>query len=547
LPAYVREMGRGLAMIGGDQSFGAGGYRGSPIEDLLPVEMDPRSLERNPATSIAVVIDTSGSMAQREGQRTKLELAAEGTARIAQLLRDDDELTVIPFDIRPTGVIGPLAGAEREQVIAESARMQIGLNGGGITVRSALLEAARYLRASQQPVRHIVLLADGDDAEEQEGVPELLRELLNDSITTSVVAIGRGRDLPFLERTAAQGDGRYFFADKATNLPAILADEAQQVLRPYLIEERFVPARVARHAPLSDDTALTALDGYVATRARPTAQTVLLTPQQEPLLATWQVGLGRGLAWTSDLGGRWASELVAQPTFPQLATRLVGWLLPTTPNQSLQLSASAAQGQVALTVHASQPDGQPRSGLRSVAELRDAQNRPQTVMLREVAPGRYTGAALQIAPGSYAIEATVVDATGAALGVVAGGVTMPGAAEYRFVDDRGALLQEAAQLTGGQIEPLAEAVFAPTNSGRGTPWVPWRALIALVALLLPLEIAVRRLPSDGIRWHALRDAVALLLTRAAPQAHQRRYLPGARLVPVARKATILRKRRDPWK
>jgi uncharacterized membrane protein len=37
---FVTETGGGFLMIGGDNSFGRGGYRGTPVEEILPVEMD---------------------------------------------------------------------------------------------------------------------------------------------------------------------------------------------------------------------------------------------------------------------------------------------------------------------------------------------------------------------------------------------------------------------------------------------------------------------------------------------------------------------------
>ncbi len=38
--SYVHDMGGGLVMIGGDQAFGAGGWQGSAVEKILPVDMD---------------------------------------------------------------------------------------------------------------------------------------------------------------------------------------------------------------------------------------------------------------------------------------------------------------------------------------------------------------------------------------------------------------------------------------------------------------------------------------------------------------------------
>src|SRR5262249_49649696 len=117
LGAYVHDLGRALMMVGGAQSFGAGGWRDTPVEAALPVTMDIPSQVRFPPVSIVVLIDVSGSMGAEENGRTKISLAAEGAQRIASLMRDEDDLTVIPFDDKPEQVIGPVPGSQREEAI----------------------------------------------------------------------------------------------------------------------------------------------------------------------------------------------------------------------------------------------------------------------------------------------------------------------------------------------------------------------------------------------------------------------------------------------
>ena len=111
ISAYVHDLGRGLLMVGGENSFGAGGWRRSPIEQALPVTMDIPTQLRLPPVSIVILIDVSGSMSAEENGRTKISLAAEGAQRIAALMRDDDELTVVLFSTQPERVIGPLPGS----------------------------------------------------------------------------------------------------------------------------------------------------------------------------------------------------------------------------------------------------------------------------------------------------------------------------------------------------------------------------------------------------------------------------------------------------
>jgi len=57
LVAYVRDLGGGLIMTGGPESFGAGGWRGTPIEPILPVRLDLPDKMLTPEIAIVFVLD----------------------------------------------------------------------------------------------------------------------------------------------------------------------------------------------------------------------------------------------------------------------------------------------------------------------------------------------------------------------------------------------------------------------------------------------------------------------------------------------------------
>ncbi|MCH8882696.1 MAG: hypothetical protein IIA41_04255, partial [SAR324 cluster bacterium] len=68
---YVRDLGGGFCMIGGEHSFGLGGYRGTPIADILPVTMDEPDKAERGNSAVVLVVDKSGSMGSGGGGASK--------------------------------------------------------------------------------------------------------------------------------------------------------------------------------------------------------------------------------------------------------------------------------------------------------------------------------------------------------------------------------------------------------------------------------------------------------------------------------------------
>ncbi|MCA9983083.1 MAG: VWA domain-containing protein, partial [Anaerolineales bacterium] len=322
---YVRDLGGGLVAVGGPESYGMGGYFRTALEETLPVNMQIQDQERFPSVTMVIVIDRSGSMGAQEGSLTKIQLAAEGAVRVVELLNDFDVISVIPVDTQPSGMIGPASASERDNLIGQI--RQIGAGGGGIYVRTGMEEAANVLADNPSEVQHIILLADGSDSEEKEGVPELIEGLAAEGVTVTTVSIGDGPDTPWLADMAALGNGRFHLTDRASNLPEIFTQETTAIQRSYLVEERFFPTLVQQSPILAGIREVPALQGYVGTEAKATARVVLETHLGDPLLATWQYGLGRAVAWTSDATDRWGAQWVAWDGFPVFWAQAVLWTM----------------------------------------------------------------------------------------------------------------------------------------------------------------------------------------------------------------------------
>ncbi len=535
LQSYVRDLGGGLVVVGGPQSYGMGGYFQTPLEETLPVEMQIKDQERFPSVSIVIVIDRSGSMGMQEGGLTKIQLAAEGAVRVVQLLNDFDEITVIPVDTAPDNQIGPMPASDRETAIGLI--RQIGAGGGGIYVRTGLEAAAEALAQSPNQVKHIILLADGSDSEQKEGVPELIDALVAEGVTLTSVSIGNGPDTPWLQQMAERGGGRFHFTDRAANLPQIFTQETTSIQRSYLVEERFFPALVNSSPILAGITAVPPLYGYVGTTVKGTAQLILKTHMDDPLLAAWQYGLGRSVAWTSDATGRWGVDWVRWDGFPAFWAQAVRWTITQDRENNVETAVDFSGEQARLTVDARGSNGDFLNNLTMEANVVAPDGEVVNLTLAQAAPGRYEAMFTPETDGAYFIRVagTAADED-TSVGQTSGWV-LGYSPEYAQFETNPGLLASLAELTGGRdVVGGVTAVFnhdLPSDVTRRPIW-PWLALAA--TLLLPFDIALRRLVITRRDWQRAWTATFGRLRPAA--AIPERAEPMSRLFQAKRRAGV---------
>jgi uncharacterized membrane protein/secreted protein with Ig-like and vWFA domain len=500
LQSYVRDLGGGLVAVGGPQSYGMGGYFRTPLEATLPLEMQIKDQDRFPSVSIAIVIDRSGSMSIQEGGLTKIQLANEAAVRVVELLNDFDEITVLPVDTIPSNVVGPVIASDKESIIG--AIRQIGAGGGGINVRTGLEAAADAIAQSSNQVKHIIVLADGADSNEQEGVPQLIEGLVEEGVTITMVAIGDGKDVPWLQRMAELGQGRFHLTLEAANLPQIFTQETTSIQRSYLVEERFFPTLAGPSPILSGIRQTPPLYGYVGASPKATAQVILETHLGDPLLAAWQYGLGRSVAWTSDATGRWAIDWLNWNGFPTFWAQAVRWTIRQGADSNVEALVTLQNDEALLTVDVRQANGAFFNDLEMAANVVAPDGQVTQLRLEQTAPGRYQGFFQPQREGAYLLgisgsprENGASPESGDELAVVqTGGWVLGYSPEYKRLQGDEALLRSIAGATGGRViggDPgLAFAHNLPSELTSRPIW-PW--LMLLATLLLPVDIAARRL------------------------------------------------------
>ena len=532
LQVYVRDIGRGLVMIGGPDSYGAGGYQKTPLEESLPVDMGVRDRQKQPDVALVVVIDQSGSMDACHcntfnggqggggvgmGGVRKVDIGKEAILRAAAALTERDELGVVSFNEQAHWVVRtqPLGGVEDLQ--GKIAGLQ---PIGQTNIFAGLEQAVESLEDATATRRHIILLTDGWSSSGQ--YDAIIERMKAAGITLSTVGAGGGSN-PFLQGLAQQGGGRFYDAANPASIPDIFLKETQQVSGQQIIEEPFFPILTSSSPILRGlEDGLPRLRGYNGTTAKPAAQTVLVTARDDPLLAQWQYGLGRSVAWTSDSTGRWARDWLGWDGFSRFFSQLVSWTFPGEETGGIEAAFDVRGGQTTLHVESVDADGSPRDFYSTSAVVVGPDFSSTEVELVQIAPGVYEVPLGEIESGAYGLRITQTRPGSTPLGRTVGLVAQT-AAEYRLLGANEPFLTALRTATGGAevVTPLDPWVHDLRTTSRSTDL--WPLLLVIALLLWPLDIALRRV-SIGRREFAAAGAWV-------------RELPRRRRVTAARTAT----------
>ncbi|HKP54986.1 MAG TPA: VWA domain-containing protein [Chloroflexia bacterium] len=492
LQSAVRELGKGLIVVGGDESYATGGYFRTPLEAMLPVDLNLPSKLDIPSVGMPLVIDRSGSMESAHSASgagvKKIELAKEAAYRAVAQLSDRDYVGVITFDSAANWVI-PM------QPLGDPTKLQSRIggitSGGGTNIYAGLAPAVDALIASKAKSRHIVLLTDGvSEGGDYEG---LVAKMSANNITLSTVAVGADADTGLLKALASAGKGRYYYTEDGNALPQIFAQESHLAARSYIIEHSFTPGRTSPSPILEGLGGLPALNGYVGTSQKAGGQIVLVTDAGDPLLAQWQYGLGRVIAWTSDATGRWAKEWIPWQDYQRFWAQAVRWSTGAEAASALQPGVTLEGGMAHITVDATAPDGRYLNDLSTGVAVLGPGQVTATVQLRQTGAGRYEGRFPVPQEGAYLVQVQAGAQDGGKLSQTLG-VVVPYSPEYRGGASDNGLLVRLASVTGGRVLTLegASASLDHNLSAAKATTELWPLFLLLAILLLPLDVGVRR-------------------------------------------------------
>jgi uncharacterized membrane protein len=488
----VKDWGVGLVMIGGEQSFGPGGYQDSPIERALPVSMDVKQRQVMPSGALVIVLHTC-EIAEGNYWAQQVALAA------LRVLSASDEFGVLYYDWQKAETwLFPLQRAgNKEQMASLITSVQPGDMPSFITI---LGKAHQALKASHASVKHIVLTSDGDPAYPGDDV---IAQMVADGITISTVGISPHSlaDTDRLGRLAQMGKGRYYDVQNASALPQIFIKEAATVRRSMISEEPFTPAAALASEIVRGISGYPTLRGYVLTTPKELAEVPLVGPEKDPLLAHWQYGLGRAVAFTSDAKGRWAADWVSWSKFEQFWAQVLRWSARSVQGAGVRANVDVADDRGHVVIDAIDTEGRFINSLKFDGVLVTPDKKEVGLAVSQTGPGRYEATFDAQETGTHYLSLRYTDEHGKTA-LYTRGVVVPYSAEYRELRANESLLKEIAAVTGGRmLNDIGDNIFARTFAPDPNPRDAWPLLLFLAAVLLPLDVFVRRVFLD---WRAIR-------------------------------------------
>ena len=493
LETAVSYQGKGLLVTGGDNSYGPGGYYKTALEKMLPVNMDIKPKEEEPNLALMLVIDKSGSMSGGDYGISKMELAREAAIRSTEVLNKDDRIGVLAFDDAYKWVVEPqgLDDLTKIQNAIGSIR-----SGGGTQILPPLEVAYDAIQKLDTKLKHIILLTDGQA--EKSGYEPLIEGLRENGITLSTVAVGRSADSLLMKALAYGGRGRYYETDEFTDIPKIFAKEVFLAGKKYLTNRTFTPKLAGSSDILQGIEAVPDLDGYVTTTGKETATIIFESDEKDPVLASWQYGLGRTIAWTPDVQGIWTYDWMNWGNTAKFWKNTVSWLVQQDMSKGYVVESKVDGKDGSITVKAEDDAFMTANDVKGT--LVGPEGARQDITLMPGAPGEYTGTFTGLQSGVYIADITLSGKDGRSERISTG-MIIPYSPEYDLAEgSNDVLLQKFAYEGGGRILDDPAQVFdaeLPPVTGKTDPA---QVLFITVLALLMLDIALRRINLRADAW-----------------------------------------------
>ena len=479
IESYVRDLGKGLVIIGGDRAFGRGGYHDTPLERVSPLEMIPR--QKKESLALILVVDASGSMANYIGPDQKIQLALEGVRASIRALDDEDRVGVIAFAAKIRMDSPPTTA--HEEILREVGKLR---PGSGTKMYPALEKAYQRLKTVDAKQKHILLLSDGKSA--GDFIP-LAKRIAADKMTLSTIALGDA-DRELMKAIAEAGRGGYRDVRNISELPKIMADEVRQTQQ-YTVQESFQPIINDEDYPmLAGIDRVPKLYGYIATSEKELARIYIRSHEDHPILAAWNYGLGRSVAFTSDVKPGWGADWIEWENLGKFWGQVVNWVLPSTGDASdFDLKATHQNGRGELLIETASTLA--THGTTFDARIARPNGGGEVVELHRVTPTQYLGEFPVRERGSYLLTVQK-NRDGQVESTAYRSLVLSYPTEFAEFETNRRLLNELASRTNGIFEPSPKQIAH--HRGKAIEHLkPLSFTLLIVSLILfVLEMILRR-------------------------------------------------------
>lgn len=517
LESYVKDYAGGFIAIGGENSFALGDYKDTSLETVLPVSMDLEGEKEVPALSMAMVIDHSGSMADGNGVITYLDLAKQAAISALEHLRAIDKIGVVAFDDTYQWAVKMTQAEDTEQI---KEKIYSIILGGGTSIYPAVDAAEKELEKSDTKLKHIILLSDGQDGFGD--YDDLLGRLKENGITLSTVAVGSGADTTLMSYLAEQGGGRYYYTGIETDLPRIFAQEVYLSAKEYLNQREFTPVITQSSDILENVTSegLPTMLGYIASTAKSTATVHLMSDTKDPILTTWQYGLGRTAAFNSDGENKWTANYAGWNNYAALWKNIIDWTIAGEEEDGEKFSVTQNGSTASLSYEIEDYN----ANTKVSAVYTDEEGNTKEIQLDATAPGKYEKNLTFDKTGVYSInirrkeKGEIVSSKNSAM-------AMQYSPEYKYQESHEALDEFIESTAGIFIEKPSE-IYAQKPPKANESFLLTNLFLILAILCFFYDILYRRLQrnfiAEGIQFFMKKTGMDSMFEKRKERAAEKR-------------------------
>ncbi|MBO4863606.1 MAG: VWA domain-containing protein [Eubacterium sp.] len=487
IESYVKDYGGGLITTGGRESYGPGGYKDTVLEKILPVDMTPKAVNEKPSLAMVMVIDCSGSMdSPVEGYgasgKPKIDVAVDAAIEAVETMDENDMVGVLTFSDTNQWRQKIVKLDDKDAVIDQIKK--IGIEGGTV-IKPAVKSAANALMDVDAGVKHILLLTDGE-GETREFSDAI--ELINDNyITMSTIAVGSDSDTQLLEHLADECGGRYYFSESSSDVPKIFTEEVYLSAGTYYKHGDFTISMNSSNQLVDGlyPDGLPHIEAYIATSAKSGAREIMATDEDDPLLASWQYGLGNAISWMSNGSGTWDANLVGMDDYAAMWKRMLDMASMDGDVGNDSMNINRRRGKLLVDYHALE--------YSEDTELKGVYTSPTgesgELKLLSDEPGNYTAEFDADEPGVYSISVRRME-DGETAAAVTGVQAVQFSDEYRKDISNEGLVSFVTE--NGRIIKDGDKVFTKLKGKKNNKRNITFILIVLSIILLILDIIARR-------------------------------------------------------